>query len=166
MIGLVAYIVCIKLDMFELLEKIGIETMGRAKVYNLVDPFYSISPDFVGHGIGFLTNYLSNNAQIQVNTAHNDFLQYYVDLGFWGYILWLSALILIRVCFFSGKGKVENGIVCLCLCLYLAVVSSTDNTMHYPLVTTTLAIITIGHNFDKEVQTKEALFGSVALPHM
>ena len=166
MIGLEAYIVCIKLDMFDLLEKIGIETMGRAKVYNLVDPFYSFSPEFIGHGMGFLNYYRIHNPNVLLVTLHNDFLQFFIELGFWGYILWLSALLLIRVCFFSGKGKVENGIVCLCLCLYLAIVSLTDNTMHYPLVTTTLAIIMIGHNFDKEVQTKEALFGSVSLPHM
>ena len=166
MIGLEAYIVCIKLDMFDLLEKIGIETMGRAKVYNLVDPFYSFSPEFIGHGMGFLNYYRINNPNVLVISLHNDFLQFFIELGFWGYILWLSALLLIRVCFFSRKGKVENGIVCLCLCLYLVIVSLTDNTMSYPLVTTTLAIIMIGHNFDKEVQTKEALFGAVSLPHM
>ena len=160
---LIEYIAIIKLDVFTLLEKAGIDTSGRVTIYNAVDKFYEFSPDFLGNGIGFLTYQLSTNMNVGVSSVHNDFLQYFIDLGFWGYILWLLSMTLVRVCYFGKKGKVENGIIALALSIYLVIVSSTDNTMNYPLLTTVLAIIMIGHGFDEKVRTTETkMFGYIS----
>ncbi len=160
---LIGYIAIIKLGVFTLLEKAGIDTSGRVTIYNAVDKFYEFSPDFLGNGIGFLTYQLSTNMNVGVSSVHNDFLQYFIDLGFWGYILWLVSMTLIRVCYFGKKGKVENGIIALALSIYLVIVSSTDNTMNYPLLTTVLAIIMIGHGFDEKVRTCETkMFGYIS----
>ena len=160
---LIAYIGIIKLDVFTLLEKAGINTSGRVVIYNAVDKFYEFSPEFLGNGIGFLTYQLSTNMKVGVSSVHNDFLQYFIDLGFWGYILWLVAMTLIRVCYFGRKGKTDNSIITLALTVYLVIVSSTDNTMNYPLIVTVLAIIMIGHGFDKTVYSnEEKMFGYVS----
>ena len=160
---LIEYIAIIKLDVFTLLEKAGIDTSGRVTIYNAVDKFYEFSPEFLGNGIGFLTYQLSTNMNVGVSSVHNDFLQYFIDLGFWGYILWLLSMTLVRVCYFGKKGKVENGIIALALSIYLVIVSSTDNTMNYPLLTTVLAIIMIGHGFDEKVRTTETkMFGYIS----
>ena len=160
---LIGYIAIIKLDVFSLLEKAGIDTSGRVTIYNAVDKFYEFSPEFLGNGIGFLTYQLSTNMNVGVSSVHNDFLQYFIDLGFWGYILWLVSMTLTRVCYFGKKGKVENGIIALALSIYLVIVSSTDNTMNYPLLTTVLAIIMIGHGFDEKVRTTETkMFGYIS----
>ena len=160
---LVGYIAIIKLDVFTLLEKAGIDTSGRVTIYNAVDKFYEFSPEFLGNGIGFLTYQLSTNMNVGVSSVHNDFLQYFIDLGFWGYILWLVSMTLVRVCYFGKKEKVENGIIALALSIYLVIVSSTDNTMNYPLLTTVLAIIMIGHGFDEKVRiTETKMFGYIS----
>ena len=160
---LIGYIAIIKLDVFTLLEKAGIDTSGRVTIYNAVDKFYEFSPEFLGNGIGFLTYQLSTNMNVGVSSVHNDFLQYFIDLGFWGYILWLVSMTLVRVCYFGKKGKVENGIIALALSIYLVIVSSTDNTMNYPLLTTVLAIVMIGHGFDEKVRSSETkMFGYVS----
>ena len=160
---LIGYIAIIKLDVFTLLEKAGIDTSGRVTIYNAVDKFYEFSPKFLGNGIGFLTYQLSTNMNVGVSSVHNDFLQYFIDLGFWGYILWLVSMTLVRVCYFGKKGKVENGIIALALSIYLVIVSSTDNTMNYPLLTTVLAIIMIGHGFDEKVRSSETkMFGYIS----
>ena len=160
---LIGYIAIIKLDVFTILEKAGIDTSGRVTIYNAVDKFYEFSPDFLGNGIGFLTYQLSTNMNVGVSSVHNDFLQYFIDLGFWGYILWLLSMTLVRVCYFGKKGKVENGIIALALSIYLVIVSSTDNTMNYPLLTTVLAIIMIGHGFDEKVRSCETkMFGYIS----
>ena len=160
---LIGYIAIIKLDVFTLLEKAGIDTSGRVTIYNAVDKFYEFSPEFLGNGIGYLTYQLSTNMNVGVSSVHNDFLQYFIDLGFWGYILWLVSMTLIRVCYFGKKGKVENGIIALALSIYLVIVSSTDNTMNYPLLTTVLAIIMIGHGFDEKVRSTETkMFGYIS----
>ena len=160
---LMGYIVIIKLDVFSMLEAAGINTSGRVIVYNAVDKFYEISPDFIGHGIGFLSYQLNTNMSVGVLAVHNDFLQYYIDLGFWGYILWLASMTLVRVGYFGSKGKIDSAIITLALTVYLFIVSSTDNTVNYPLFTTTLAIIMIGHGFDDRVRASEVkMFGCVS----
>ena len=118
------------MDVFTLIEEAGINTSGRVVIYNTVDKYYEFSPDFLGNGIGFLTYQLSNNTTVSVSSVHNDFLQYFIDLGFWGYILWLISMTVVRICYFGAKGKTENAIVTFALTVYLIIVSSTDNTLN------------------------------------
>lgn len=160
---LVGYIGLIKIDIFSMLEEIGIETSGRVDIYHAVDKFYEFSPQFLGNGIGFLTYQLSGEMQVGVSSVHNDFLQYFIDLGFWGYILWLLSMTVLRVRYFGAKGKVNQAITAFALTVYLLIVSSTDNTMNYPLLTAVLAILMIGDDFDETVCTNEMkLFGSIS----
>lgn len=161
---LIGYIAVIKHGAFEMLEKIGIDTTGRAEVYAAVDKFYEFSPDFAGNGIGFLTYQLNTNMSVGVSAVHNDFLQYFIDLGFWGYILWLVSMTLLRVKYFGAKSKTENMIITFALTVYLIIVSTTDNTMNYPLLTTVLAVLMAGHGFDMQVrQTEKKMFGDRAV---
>ena len=160
---LMGYIAIIKLGVFSLIEEAGIDTSGRVVIYNTVDKYYEFSPDFLGNGIGFLTYQLSNNTTVSVSSVHNDFLQYFIDLGFWGYILWLLSMTVVRVCYFGAKGKTENAIITFALTVYLIIVSSTDNTLNYPLLTTTLAVLIIGQGFNERVQNAEVkLFGHIS----
>ena len=146
-----------------MLEKAGIDTSGRVTIYNAVDKFYEFSPEFLGNGIGFLTYQLSSNMAVGVHAVHNDFLQYFIDLGFWGYILWLSSMTILRVCYFGKKGNTNNAILTFALTVYLVIVSSTDNTMNFPLLTTVLAILMVGDGFDEKVKNTEMkMFGHVS----
>ena len=160
---LITYIALIKADAFEFLESIGINTSGRAEIYNAVDKFYEFHPGFLGNGIGFLTYQLNSFMHMDVASVHNDFLQHFIDLGFWGYILWLMAMTFLRVLYFGRKQHTENAILTFMLILYLIIVSSTDNTMNYPLLTGVLAILMIGNRFDENVSgTEIKLFGCVS----
>ena len=68
-----------------------------------------------------------------------------------------------RVNYFGKKGKTENAIVAFILIVYLVIVSSTDNTMNYPLLTTVLAIIMSGHGYDDKVrETEMKIFGRIS----
>ena len=160
---LIAYIALIKMDAFELLEKAGINTSGRVEIYNAVDDFYEFGPGFLGNGIGFLTYQLNTFMNVGVASVHNDFLQHFIDLGFWGYIIWLLSMTLIRVLYFGRKGKTEDAIITFMLILYLIIVSSTDNTMNYPLLTGVLAILIMGNGFEENVMDTELkMFGCVS----
>ena len=162
---LIVYVFLIKMDVFSLLEKAGVETSGRVDIYNAVDKYYEFSPDFLGNGIGFLTYQLSNSS-VGVSAVHNDFLQYFIDLGFWGYILWLLSMTLARVKYFGRHGQVENAIISFALTVYLLIISSTDNTMNYPLLTTVLAVLMIGNGFDDKVREREQkMFGYISKPN-
>ena len=160
---LIGYIALIKMDAFELLEKAGINTSGRVEIYNAVDKFYDFTPSFLGNGIGFLTYQLNTFMNVDVASVHNDFLQHFIDLGFGGYIIWLVSMTLVRVCYFGRKGNVENAIITFMLTLYLIIVSSTDNTMNYPLLTGVLAMLMMGHSFDDNVCKNEVkMFGCIS----
>lgn len=160
MLVMIAYIAVIKMDVFQMLEDSGVDTTGRASIYSAVSKFYEFSPSFLGNGIGFLTYQLNTSLRIGVAAVHNDFLQYFIDLGFWGYILWLFSMSMLRVICFGTKKSVDNAIVVFSLTVYLFVVSTTDNTMNYPLLTTVVAVLMIGNGFDREVyQTEKKIFG-------
>lgn len=157
---LVGYIAIIKMGAFELLEKIGIKTSGRVEIYSAVDEFYEFHPGFLGNGIGFLTYRLNEFMSVGVGSVHNDFLQHFIDLGFWGYIAWLVSMVLVRVLYFGRKGNVENAILTFMLSVYLVIVSSTDNTMNYPLLTGVLAMLMMGNGYEENVKrTERKLFG-------
>lgn len=160
---LIGYIALIKMDAFELLEKAGINTSGRVEIYNAVDDFYEFNPGFLGNGIGFLTYQLNTFMSVGVASVHNDFLQHFIDLGFWGYIIWLVSMTLVRVLYFGRKGNVENAIITFILTLYLIIVSTTDNTMNYPLLTGVLAMLMMGNNFEENVRRTEfKMFGYIS----
>lgn len=160
---LIAYIAFIKMDAFELLEEAGINTSGRVEIYNAVDKFYEFSPDFLGNGIGFLTYQLNTFMNIGVASVHNDFLQHFIDLGFWGYIIWLVSMTFVRVWYFGKRENIDNAIITFMLTVYLIVVSSTDNTMNYPLLTGVLAMLMIGSGFEENVrQSEQKLFGYIS----
>ena len=157
---LIFYIALIKGNAFELLEKAGINTSGRVEIYNAVDKFYEFKIDFLGRGIGFLTYQLNTFMSVGVGSVHNDFLQHFIDLGFIGYVIWLLSMTLLRVLYFGRKGKIENAIVAFMLTLYLIIVSSTDNTMNYPLLTGVLAMLMMGNGFDEKAkETEFKIFG-------
>lgn len=160
---LVGYIALIKGGAFELLEEAGVETSGRVEIYDAVDKFYEFSPDFLGNGIGFLTYQLSDFMNVGVTSVHNDFLQHFIDLGFWGYIIWLISMTIVRVGYFGKNGNIDGAIISFMLTVYLIVVSSTDNTMNYPLLTGVLAILMIGSGFNEKVRNAETkMFGYIS----
>lgn len=160
---LIAYVALIKMDAFELLEKAGINTSGRVEIYNAVDKFYEFDPAFLGNGIGFLTYQLNTFMKVGVASVHNDFLQHFIDLGFWGYIIWLVSMTLVRVWYFGRRGNVENAIITFILTLYLIIVSTTDNTMNYPLLTGVLAMLMMGHSYEENVRlTEHKMFGYIS----
>lgn len=149
------YIFATEQGVFEMMESRGIDTTGRAQVYKYVNRFYTFSPAYMGHGMGFLTYQLTDMLELGVNSVHNDFLQFYIDLGFWGYLLWLLSMTILRTKYFGRGGKTRNEIITFAVLLYMIIVSSTDNTLNYQLFHTSIAMIIMGHGFDERVLEEE-----------
>lgn len=154
-IFLILYVGIIKSGLFEVLENAGLETSGRAKIYNSVDGYYEFSPSYFGKGMGWLPYQLSEVVDIGVKSVHNDFLQFYIDLGFWGYIIWLFSFISLRTSFFGRDGDTSSGILMFLVIVFMVVVSLTDNTMNYPLFNGAVAIFVTGYSFEEKVRADE-----------
>lgn len=159
---LVLYIAFVRYGGFHVLEKMGIDTMSRAEIYDEVEEYYTFSPTYIGHGMGYLNYQLTRVRELWETAIHNDFLQFYIDLGFWGYILWLLSLTVLRVKFFGSGNKTECGILAFSMTCYVMILSTTDNTLNYQMFYTATGIIILGHRFDKNVQeADEKLFGFI-----
>lgn len=155
---LIAYIAVIKADVFSLLERAGVDTSGRAYVYSHVNEYYKFSPLFVGNGIGFLTYQLNEVVSLGVSAVHNDFLQFFIDLGFFGYILWLLSMTVLRTKYFGRDGDSGTALITMLLTVYLLIVSATDNTINYPLLTTVMGVIIMGNNYAERVRRQGEQF--------
>lgn len=157
---LLGYVGMVKSGVFQKMEDAGIDTSGRANIYRAVDRFYEFSPTFIGNGMGFLTFRLNSGLDIGVGAIHNDFLDYFINIGFWGFIFWLLAFTVLRTAYFGRDGFTDGAIVTASLVLYIMIVSATDNTMNYQLFNTAVAVVTIGHGFDARVASeRERIFG-------
>ena len=161
---MLAYVALVKVGVFSWMEEAGIDTMGRADAYEAVDDLYTISPTFLGNGMGFLTYQIgeTDNLNLPMDTIHNDILQMYIDLGFWGFVLWALSFTVLRVRYF-GRRDGACGVNAFVLVLFMLLVSSTDNTLNYPLVHTALGILIAGHGFDQRTrEERERLSGVIA----
>ena len=68
-----------------------------------------------------------------------------------------------RTWYFGRKGRLDGSIISFMLTLYLVVVSSTDNTMNYPLLMGVLAILMMGDGYDDKVRATETkIFGYIS----
>ena len=159
----IGYVGLVKWGVFEKMEEAGIDTSGRAAIYRNVDKYYEFSPAFIGNGMGFLTFQLNSGLNIGVDAIHNDFLDCFVNIGFWGFVFWLLSFTLLRTKYFGRSGFTDSAIVTASMVLYIMIVSATDNTMNYQLFNTTVAVITMGHGFDARVAAeRERFFGKYA----
>lgn len=160
--ALVLYIAFVRHGGFHWLEEIGVNTMSRADMYDQVKEYYTFSPDYMGHGMGYLSYQLTRVRELWETAIHNDFLQFYIDLGFWGYIAWLLSLTVLRVWYFGRRNKTDCAILAFALTCYILILSTTDNTLNYQLFYTCVGILMAGKGFDQNVEeADEKLFGFV-----
>lgn len=153
LIILVAYIFLIERELFPYLEEHGINTSGRDKIYALIAEYYVFSPRYIGRGMGFVNYTMNSIKDAPVVSIHNDFLNNYVELGFWGYLLWLGALLPLRTKYF-GKIGFKAGIAAFCITVYFTIASMTDNTMIYQNVLASIAMCTMVQGFDERVESE------------
>lgn len=159
---LVFYIAFVKFGGFHYLEQLGLDTMSRADIYDMVEDYYEFAPDFFGHGMGWMSYQLTRVIDLWENAIHNDYLQFYIDLGFFGYILWIMSLTFLRTGYFGRGNRIIDKVNTFAIMCYILVLSTTDNTLNYQMLYTVSGIIIMGHTFDEQVkEADEKLFGFV-----
>ena len=82
---------------FEVLEKMGISTNGRAMIYQQYLPYMEFSPFFWGNGAGWVDNMRqlwqpeAEKEFALVFHTHNEYLRIYLELGMIGLACWCLA---------------------------------------------------------------------------
>lgn len=141
------YISAVRMGLFEILEKyFGIDTMGRDHLSQFVEEYYYIGPGYMGRGSGFVSKLFNDRPGdiYTIRALHNDVLGIYVDLGFWGFWMWMLSFLPLRVMLVTKWQGVHGGILCACYSLFVLGTALTDNTIYYIYVIGTAAILTMG----------------------
>lgn len=106
----------------------GVLVSGREYLYSLFSNYYSFNPLYFGKGIGWTFEKISSFNLSGAGNLHNDLLMTYIDLGFLGYVLWLTSFSK----WFSVKDKKSK--ICVpivILMIYTIGNYMTDNIMIY-----------------------------------
>lgn len=143
------YLLFVKYDGFLYVARVlNINTMSRIETWGALKDLYSISPFFMGNGVGFSMYYLKNLNGIYINDflnkvgdVHNDILKTYIDVGFWGFIFYMWYLFVKNLKFFLRKNCVETASLYFLLMIYTVFLMFVDNIMRYDLYLISLFLI-------------------------
>lgn len=140
-----AYIFIVKYGIFDILaEKLNINTMGRSSMLHFIDSYYAVSPTFRGYGLGYVVELLLSGAASEYGNftrLHNDFIMMYIELGFWGYLLWLGSYWIGRIRYLCKNRSIQCALMAFACLLYCYVTHLTDNT--YAYFDTNVALFTV-----------------------
>ena len=157
-----AYIVAIHEGLFDTLEQMGMDTKGRDMLYRYVARQYSISPTFLGRGLGFssvawdLTGLIGPEWRgVHQDAYHNEFVRMYVEVGFFGYIVWFIFYLPVRLSYMWKHGGKRAGILTLAFSIYCMITYATDNTLYYYFINlSTFILMLVELMPDKEAERK------------
>ena len=94
------YLITIKTHVFfDFCEKHDINLMSRDVLFTYYEDFYQLSPTYLGRGIRFIYAYGTEhqNDRIMVNAVHNVYLEFYIEVGFWCWWIWIFYELAFRV---------------------------------------------------------------------
>ena len=136
-----AYLVIIKKGYYgPIMSQLGIDTMSRDVVYDYYSHFFEFSPTFLGRGLRFIyvyagetddKIYVTRSIIIKVINAHNEYMTYFIELGFWGFIFWMWSNSWHKFNAFRREFGWEGMTFTLMVVIYSFISYATDNTFFY-----------------------------------
>jgi hypothetical protein len=114
----------------------GIELNGRERIYDYISNFYEVSPSYRGRGYEFCVHLLKSmkgtkDQVVNINAVHNDILKMYVEMGFWGFFLWIMGYYVYQTHWFISRCGPKTAACFMAINVYMLVTYMTDNTMFY-----------------------------------
>ena len=118
-----------------LLNKLGINMMGRDYIWGLAKSYYRFSPDYIGLGfeaVDAMVQQFYHMGLIDVAyPLHNDILKVFVELGFPGLVFWTAYFYLLMPVYWVRRYGAEAGLLYMALLNPLSMTYLTDNTAFY-----------------------------------
>ena len=130
-----------------------IDLMGREKIYDYISNFYTISPSYLGRGYEFCVHLLKSvrhtkDQVLTVDAIHNDILKMYVELGFWGFFLWITGYYMYQTHWFITRCGERTAVCFMTINVYMLISYLTDNTMFYYWSSMVIRMIPMAYFFD------------------
>ncbi len=152
------YIWMIKSGFYEMLmDLLGVDTMGRALVYTNASSLYEFSPFYLGQGLGYVSKMIQTGeldlgiSGSILGDLHNDFLRQFIEQGFWGYLLWLLAMFVLRVRLFLSRDT-TLGIIAFTISVFLFVTFFSENMYFLFYGNVPMAVLMMGHHFEEQIE--------------
>ena len=114
--------------LFELVDNLGLDMMGRDKIYKMVEDLYEINPIFMGIGYGKVSTITEVRYARAVRGLHSDILRVYIELGFPGFFIWVGTTFALTYYFMVRSYSYKTGASYMAIALYLYLTYLTDNT--------------------------------------
>lgn len=90
------YIPFVRYGLFNrIAEALQLRTSHRNEIYAFYSQYYDFGLDYLGRGLGWIQRLrhqieFFSNGEIAIN-VHCDYVYYYIELGFWGYLFWMIS---------------------------------------------------------------------------
>ncbi|MBE6740956.1 MAG: O-antigen ligase family protein [Ruminococcaceae bacterium] len=157
------YIIIIQKGIFtQFLLEHEIEMNGREKIYDYISNFYEVSPSYRGKGYEFCVQLLKSmkdtkDQVVNITAVHNDILKMYVEMGFWGFLLWILGYYVFQTHWYITRCGEKVAVCFMAINVYMLITYMTDNTMFYYWSSMVIRIIPLSFFFDP---VKEAVLKS------
>lgn len=150
------YIVGIRYGLFQYMEeKLQINTMGRVAMFRNLEPYYDISITFLGRGTGFerfvdwASGVVYQTPRRTLMQIHNDFLRIYLNIGFWGFWVWLWGYVAMPLSYWFRKGGKGAGCLFFGISIYSFALYATDNAIYYPYTLLACSLVPMSYHLDR-----------------
>lgn len=157
-----AYVVAVYYNLFDYLSKeYGINVMGRNDIYDYIRQYYSISPSYIGCGFEYTSVILQEIADSGVTgvsgilAVHNNILVEYIELGFWGFIVWLVYIWVFQLRHIISNCDEKTATLYVMCELYAFITYATDNTLFYFFTSMVLRLIPMAFAIRDERKRKK-----------
>ena len=139
-----------------------IELNGREKIYDFIARYYQVSPSYRGKGYEFCVQLLKSmkdtkDQVVAITAVHNDILKMYVEMGFWGFMIWIFGYYVYQTHWFIGRCGEQVAVCFMVINVYMLITYMTDNTMFYYWSSMVIRVIPMSYFFSpiKERPLKE-----------
>jgi len=124
------YVILIRTDLwFTITEKLGINLMGRKRLYHRVQPYYTISPIYMGIGNGTVSKILEATEVTGNRRLHSDVLRLYIELGMPMFLFWNVVVYILTFTFLNRTYSLRSARIYFAITLLMFVTFLTDNTI-------------------------------------
>lgn len=155
-VGMIAffwlYLYAIRSGLFSrLMQRMGVNSMGRDYIWGLAQPYYKLSPGFTGLGFeavdAIVSRWYREGLINHPYPFHNDILKVFIELGFGGFCLWTAVQYLYYPGYWFKRHGIRTALVYICLLGYMSITYLTDNTAFYYWSCIGLRLIPMGNDF-------------------
>ena len=138
----------------QLLDRFGIDMMGRDYLWSMASEYYDFSITYIGRGFEYVDSIITKwyNAGL-INHAypfHNDILKVFVELGFPGFLLWSGIQYVLYPIFWQHYADQQTTLLYMCELAYMTVTYLTDNTAFYFWSTMALRLVAMSYSVERK----------------